>query len=166
MKCQEFSQRLQQTLDDRSDLGSDWQLQQHAQQCPQCREQWQAWQQIASVMQPAVDTVSSSDRPRRTWRPVATVAALAAAVLLAVLWQYSAASPELPAGGGDPVGVTLLPGQADPVDPADWWRHVQRRDWMAQTMPAVRSVRDGVAPLGRSLLQAVTLLTTGGHRTT
>tara|TARA_R110002049_G_scaffold2750_8_gene22159 strand:- start:78294 stop:78959 length:666 start_codon:yes stop_codon:yes gene_type:complete len=52
------------------------------------------------------------------------------------------------------------------VDAAQWWQDVQQRDWVAQTMPTVRSVREGVAPLGRSILQAVSILTIGsGERT-
>ena len=47
------------------------------------------------------------------------------------------------------------------LDALEWWASVRERDWMAETMPAVRSVQQGVAPLGRSLLQAVTVLTVG-----
>jgi hypothetical protein len=49
------------------------------------------------------------------------------------------------------------------LDPAGWWRSVQDRDWVSQTMPAVQSVKQGVAPIGRSLMRAVTILTTGGY---
>lgn len=41
----------------------------------------------------------------------------------------------------------------------DWWQIVQHQEWMQQTMPAVKSVREGVAPIGRSLMQAVAILT-------
>jgi hypothetical protein len=47
------------------------------------------------------------------------------------------------------------------LDALEWWASVRERDWMAETMPVVRSVQRGVAPLGRSLLQAVTVLTVG-----
>ena len=49
------------------------------------------------------------------------------------------------------------------TDPAAWFQDVQQRDWLGQTMPTVESFRDGVAPIGRSLLRAVTILTTSGH---
>lgn len=49
---------------------------------------------------------------------------------------------------------------------ANWWQDVQTRDWVGQTMPAVKSMRDGVAPLGRSLMRAVTILAIGGSERT
>jgi hypothetical protein len=54
---------------------------------------------------------------------------------------------------------------ASETDPTDWWNSVQDRDWLGQTMPTVNSVREGVAPIGRSLLRAVTILAGGSERT-
>ncbi|WP_372718552.1 hypothetical protein [Novipirellula sp.] len=48
------------------------------------------------------------------------------------------------------------------TNPVAWFHDVQQRDWLGQTMPTVESFRDGVAPIGRSLLRAVTILTTSG----
>lgn len=48
------------------------------------------------------------------------------------------------------------------LDPAIWWQGVRNRDWVGHTMPAIESVQRGVAPLGRTLIRAVTILTTGG----
>ncbi|NND96064.1 MAG: hypothetical protein HKN47_01905 [Pirellulaceae bacterium] len=67
------------------------------------------------------------------------------------------------------------PSESDPrtaerkspdMDPSLWWRRIQSRDWIAQTMPAMQSVRDGVAPLGRSLVNAVTILAIGPRERT
>jgi hypothetical protein len=54
-----------------------------------------------------------------------------------------------------------------------WWKGIQGsewvdRDWIQQnwvnrTMPTVRSMQEGVAPLGRTLMRAVTILTLGGR---
>jgi hypothetical protein len=43
---------------------------------------------------------------------------------------------------------------------------VQRRDWVGNTMPTVRTVQEGVAPLGRTLMRAVTILTLGAREQT
>lgn len=52
------------------------------------------------------------------------------------------------------------------IDPSSWWQEVQGTDWIGNSMPTMQSMRDGVAPLGRSLVQAVTLLTRfGGGQT-
>ncbi|EMI18124.1 hypothetical protein RMSM_04939 [Rhodopirellula maiorica SM1] len=48
------------------------------------------------------------------------------------------------------------------TNPVAWFHDVQQRDWLGQTIPTVESFRDGVAPIGRSLLRAVTILTTSG----
>jgi hypothetical protein len=112
-----------------------------------------------------------SDRRRRG---LLTACGLAAAVLLAVVLRSSFAtsdgqgaiaqaslsrSPSSIAGHDGGAAASLV---AADVDPTNWWRQVHGRDWFGETMPAVRRVREGVAPLGRSLLQAVTILTIGG----
>lgn len=157
MNCDEFDDRLQQALDDRASPRSDPDLSRHADRCAACRHQLQAWERIAAVI-PVHPRVS-----RRRSRLVAT---LAAGILIAVVVR-GFTSTEPANGTGDLEIETPTDLAAAQVDPSGWWRQVQDRDWVAQTMPAVRSVREGVAPLGRSLLQAVTLLTTGsGDRTT
>jgi hypothetical protein len=60
-------------------------------------------------------------------------------------------------------GSGLLAANQLNVDPVGWWRDVQDRDWVSQTMPTVRSMQEGVAPLGRTLMRAMTILTTGGR---
>ncbi|GAA5506677.1 hypothetical protein [Novipirellula caenicola] len=47
-------------------------------------------------------------------------------------------------------------------NPVAWFHSVQPQNWLGQTMPTVESFREGVAPIGRSLLRAVTILTTAG----
>lgn len=48
------------------------------------------------------------------------------------------------------------------VEVKPWWRSVEPGQWIADTMPTVRTVQQSVAPLGRSFRQAVNLLTFGG----
>lgn len=163
MNCQDFASRMQRRLDDRLPLESDRQLRRHAQHCQICRAEFDAWQQIASVM-PLSAAIS-----KNRFRPLAW-SGLAAGALLAVAMSWSS----LPGNSWRPnrVGFGEAVVQSDDfsradvggtVDPALWWRDVQQRNWVSQTMPAVRRVREGVAPLGRSLLQAVTILTVGGR---
>tara|TARA_R110002073_G_scaffold65408_34_gene163530 strand:+ start:9095 stop:9718 length:624 start_codon:yes stop_codon:yes gene_type:complete len=63
-------------------------------------------------------------------------------------------------------GLSMLgaenPAYGMRTNPVAWFHDVQQRDWLGQTMPTVESFRDGVAPIGRSLLRAVTILTTAG----
>ena len=49
---------------------------------------------------------------------------------------------------------------------AKWWNDVQPASWVNQTMPTVRSVKQGVAPIGRTIVRAMTLLTVGGGNPT
>lgn len=81
--------------------------------------------------------------------------------------QILARQLSIGAADADAVGIddheVVLAQVTGELDPAGWWRSVQDRDWVGQTMPAVQSVKQGVAPIGRSLLRAVTILTTSGH---
>ena len=154
MNCDEFAGRMQDRLDERLPLETDWRLQRHAKVCPNCRSQLQAWQRVATVVNPSADQKSRSRQA--LWGVMGLAAAL---LLMSVLRQQSTDSRPPVA----PHAVAQVGEGADAagMDPQIWWRDVQDRDWIAQTMPAVRSLREGVAPLGRSLLQAVTILTTG-----
>ena len=153
MSCQDFSDRLQRLLDRRRPPERDQRLIRHANGCQECRRKLIAWQQIAAVVQSDPETV------RGGWRWA--VPALAAAIVLAVLFNRGLdREPE----GADRVASleTVEVDSPQTLDPAGWWRDVQSRDWVAETMPTVQRVSDSVAPLGRSLMQAVTLLTLGG----
>ena len=182
MRCEDFLRRMHDRLDVRSALDSDEQLWQHAERCSQCRSRLRAWQQVASALNAAAP--ASSDRPARRLsasgaslrRPTGSLGlgwaglALAACVLVTLVLQ-----PE-PPGRKAPVGQTRAVAQAEParlqpaarprhaappVHPALWWKRMRQREWLDQAMPAVHSVAEAVAPLGRSLLQAVVILAHG-----
>jgi hypothetical protein len=108
------------------------------------------------------------DTPRKAHvRSVAAVAGLAAAILCMVTMgphSQDALPPRVDSASVEHDPAVLV--QTGELDPALWWQSVQNRDWVGQTMPAVQSVRDGVAPIGRSLMRAVTILTTGGGEQT
>ena len=66
-----------------------------------------------------------------------------------------------------PNSVTSQLSQSSPEEEdlaIDFWQELQTRDWLSESMPVVQSVRDGVAPLGRSILSAVTILTSGSEQ--
>ncbi|TWT71206.1 hypothetical protein [Crateriforma conspicua] len=52
-----------------------------------------------------------------------------------------------------------LAGSPTPSPSASAWQQWRPDMWVGQTMPVVRSVRSSVAPVGRSLLKAMALLT-------
>lgn len=182
MNCDEFQHRMHQCLDDRLSMDSDRDLSRHARQCEFCRVRMQAWSQIASVMSDRPATPAATAPVLMESRPDAdsnhsrfalrNVAGLAAAMLIAMVAVWYAASPSssplVDSGDGvvDAAGVDegelMLAQTTSRLDPADWWRSVQDRDWVSQTMPTVQSVKDGVAPIGRSLMRAVAILTLGG----
>jgi hypothetical protein len=167
MKCDEFGRRMHQRLDDRWSLERDDELCRHARDCESCRSQFQAWCQVASIM-PANSRPAPIDTPRKAHvRSVAAVAGLAAAILCMVTMgphSQDALPPRVGSASVEHDPAVLV--QTGELDPALWWQSVQNRDWVGQTMPAVQSVRDGVAPIGRSLMRAVTILTTGGGEQT
>jgi len=177
MNCDEFGQRLHQCLDDRVPIDSDIELRRHAKRCESCRAQMHAWCQIATIIPGrATDLCAADLRPssasKRSIGLVPALAGLAAAMLIAVtsFWHASdlgTAIVDSDAADVDSAGMddheVVLAQVTGELDPAGWWRSVQDRDWVSQTMPAVQSVKQGVAPIGRSLMRAVTILTTGGY---
>ena len=175
MNCDEFDQRMQQLIDDRTALADDEQLTAHANGCPDCGQRMYWWGQIDSVVPTAVqspDRGFAGDRSigadvssarRKNLFAWSMFAAVAAGLLVAfVLGSSRHEAHRTPVAKQLPMSVD----QHIDVDPARWWRDVQDRDWISQTMPAVQSVRDGVAPLGRSIKHAVAILTTGGGEQT
>jgi hypothetical protein len=166
MNCNEFEGRMQRLIDEGLSLIHDDQLSSHAASCPQCDQQIRLWQQIDSVLLDVPCVPEVKLRPLATGgRAAASILSAVAAVLLLVFL--------LPHPEGEQIAKTTALAQREPdeelaalVDPADWWRNMRAKDWIGQTMPAVHSVRDGVAPLGRSLLQAVAILTTGAGEST
>lgn len=168
MNCHRFEQRMNELLDQRLPLESDSLIQSHLQQCPSCRDRLLTWQPIGELY-----AQSPSHRTSISSRLV--VSALAAGIIFALVVPFG-----LLRHGDDPtamlppvvapeaevdIAATELPSPVadldDAVDSHQWWRNVQPGDWIAQTMPTVRSVQEGVAPIGRSFMQAVNLLTLG-----
>jgi hypothetical protein len=170
MTCDEFARRMNAVLDCRRSPDADGPLRQHADACPSCGARLKAWRRITAVLpvgrQPdAAETLA----PPPARRPVA----ISLAVLAAVIWfvaaihgsrSASVGRVALESQRGEPHDTALAQGHGE-LNPALWWRRVQDRDWIGQTMPAVDSVRQGVAPLGRSLRRAVTILTVGHEQT-
>lgn len=178
MNCDRFEQRMNALLDQRHEVDSDPLLQSHAQHCESCRDKLAIWQPVSQLLAPEPVRASSPSGRRML---VATAAGLIFALFAARGFQ----SPEQPiaraefrsdpttASQSETVPADETPGSPSPsvestgeseepsIDPQHWWRQVQPSDWVAQSMPTVRSVREGVAPIGRSFLQAVNLLTFG-----
>lgn len=163
MKCSDFEQRFHQLLDDRLSPEDDLELLSHAEQCAECDRDLVIWSKIDSVFadQPAAVsmTVSSSFRDRVFWRAASVVGAVAAAILFVVLLNPFMPKQPKTFAQSRPTAV-----QSPVVDPIQWWESVQGQDWLAGTMPAVRSMQNGVAPLGRSFKHAVTILTRTGAK--
>ncbi|MDC0288799.1 hypothetical protein OAL01_05050 [Rubripirellula sp.] len=108
-----------------------------------------------------IDNVSSSKGYRAI--PPMLTAALAIAILIAVVGISPTKSNSKPILSDVSASSGTLAQATGELDPVVWWRSVQDRDWVEETMPTVRSVRQGVAPLGRTLVRAVTILTIGGE---
>ena len=188
MNCDEFLARMHDHIDCRLPLDEDAKLRSHAKRCTSCQEKWNAWRRIASTLTGPNNRTASppqTDVPNRRVpntlpiKPSRTLIgfglAVAASVMLMVLsWSFGGLNNDQV--GSSAITTTAMTVQnqgpdgspsfaflsRDPaISPDRWWEEVQQRDWLAQTMPTVRSVRDGVAPLGRSILQAVSILTIG-----
>jgi len=125
------------------------------------------WLEIAPLLKSdhtecaEVDIASSSKRYRAL--PPILTAALAVAILIAVVGISPTKSNSKPILSDVTASSDTLAQATGELDPVLWWRSVQDRDWVEETMPTVRSVRQGVAPLGRTLVRAVTILTIGGE---
>ena len=61
MKCEDFADWLQTTLDERNRLKLPPDLAQHVQECECCRGQLDAWHQIASLL-PTANLVTETPR--------------------------------------------------------------------------------------------------------
>jgi len=180
VNCNDFHQRLQRHLDDRIRPESDVELVRHTKQCEVCRGQLNAWRRVSSLMpapsahggrSPRLD----SQRSRPIHWSLGGLAFAASLVFFVVTWTGDpkpnpSSQASVSASITQPVRVGNQPGQlagAQPnLDPARWWEQVHERDWVGQTMPTFRSVQQGVAPLGRTLMRAVTILTIGGREQT
>ncbi len=169
MNCEQFHVRMQAALDVRSEPGDDPQLTAHAASCADCRGQLNTWRLIESAicsegLASPPSTSASSRSAIKQFAPV-VLAAVAATVLIAVTFldrnRSQVTEPLVFANSS--ISEQQAADLEDALRVAQWWDSVRRRDWIAQTMPTVRSVQAGVAPLGKSLLQAVTILTVGNR---
>ncbi|TWU50863.1 hypothetical protein Poly51_41560 [Rubripirellula tenax] len=167
--CQRFESRMQDYLDRRMPVMADEALVDHARDCVDCHQKWMTWQSIDSVtlqQQLATQAQSESGRVRPISRlaiaaVVLMVASVSAVRLIETDPTDEASSAAVLSSSTTTYAVSDTTLMAD-VDPIAWWQDVRPGDWINETMPAMRSVREGVAPLGRSLRRAVTILTTGG----
>lgn len=191
MNCDDFTVWLNEHLDSRTELHLTDSVQQHIDTCHACAGQLSAWQQISLVL-PNDKQVQTFRRPvkRRRNLPVAVTLLVASAACLMTMflglsaWNHrdatlvtaqssttlgtdSSSQPALPNVDDSPqesVDPSLNPSFVA-TDAGNWWQQVDRQEWIDSAMPTVQSMRDGVAPLGRSFVQAVTLLTRfGGAR--
>ncbi len=179
--CQQFRQRLQQCLDERRGVSSDQSLIAHSRECPSCGRDLRAWYNVESAL--TQRCVPPIERPsHRFASPRWSVAVATLLIVIAAVYSRTGSSSAIFGDGAVMTeldatieqnamisqGVaTSLHERSDQrllaqLDPMIWWQDVRSKDWVGRTMPAVESVHAGVAPLGRTLMRAVTILTTGG----
>jgi hypothetical protein len=164
MNCEHLQNRMQHRLDDRLALDDDLEMIEHANGCESCLAHLQAWRSIEMV----IDATSAArpEHQSQTLGPVFyRIAAIAASALIAfslITWnrsetagQFASTNQATDSAESESIDV------ASTLDALKWWQTVSQGEWLAQTMPTVRSVQEGVAPLGRSLMQLVTILTVG-----
>ena len=168
MNCDRFDQRMNVLLDDHLPIADDPVLQSHSSHCELCEQKMMIWQQIDRIG-PAQPTEFSSG-----WLTWSRVSAMAAGIMVAALLSWSFRSDRIVTARVNPNELspqtgtvqtsgnsTGLQEQASRLDPSRWWESVEPQQWIAQTMPTVRTVQESVAPLSRSFKQAVELLTFG-----
>ena len=167
MRCEEFLEHLHDRLDRRLPLGLDPTLEQHAANCEECWSEMRVWLEIGPLLESGhsgragVHITPSSNG--YSVLPPMLMAVLAVAILISVVGISPTKSNSKPIlRDGSASSGTLTQATAE-LDPLVWWQSVQDRDWVEETMPTVRSVRKGVAPLGRTLVRAVTILTIGAE---
>jgi len=163
MNCDDFLERLQHRLDHRQPIDQDQPLQHHATHCDLCRGQLFAWQQISQIMPTAMAEPIENRAP--LLRRLALSATMIAAAVMFAFFVITSDSERSAVGS---VSVRFdrietaetLVARDSTVDASQWIRSVRERQWIDETMPTVYSFREGVAPIGRSLIRAVTILTT------
>lgn len=171
--CQKFADQLQQCADERRSVADNVDLISHARSCPDCQADLDAWMRLETVLLQSASQPSLPRPRRRMASPAWSVAVAVMVVIAAGTYRRMNRSGAM---DGSEVAmaevwaseeIAASPAFSDRVlvadlDPALWWNDVRNRDWVGQTMPAIESVQQGVAPLGRTLMRAVTILTTGG----
>lgn len=167
MNCEHFQQRMQSRLDDRSALDDDPQMIEHSLECVDCYAQLNVWRSIElAIGSPVVD--QTSIQPSTNRNRAGIMAAVAASALIALSFVGRDRSEVVaPLVLAPLVSANTTQPRTEEIDlvttlqAIQWWETVRKTDWIGRTIPAVRSVQDGVAPLGLSLIQAVTILTMG-----
>lgn len=165
MNCQEFRDRLNKQLDARKPVTTDGPLARHAVNCGTCRLDFSIGVQIQSGDQ----MLKPCGRDRR--RVAGFMVGIAAVIGLVCGYGWYAASPDSSVGPSTSSSELAMnqpavtDGQMPPLDSVTW-SEIHPRTWVGRTMPAVRSVQQSVAPVGRSFLKAVVLLTSGSARGT
>jgi len=194
MNCDQFRDSLNEMADQRVNFSRHDQLTQHADQCSACRKQLQWLQRITDCFE-NVETANHEATTLSGSRGLAFAVAATMVLVASLAWlgfrqtsNPSMASNQMAsnqvasdqAGIGDvrppPTGNRRVAsrsarppaGNEAPLPIVDVaWSDIGPRHWLGRTMPAVRGVQESVAPLGRSLLRAVMLLTsaTAGETT-
>lgn len=179
MNCHDFHDLLQRRLDDRVRPETDRELVRHTQQCEDCRGQLDVWKKVSSLMTSSPGNVvcrQPTTFPSKRLGGMAIGGLAIGGVAVAVILLFSVPRDAGPASrfhsnrseprsafdSSDRQAMASKPSNSK-MELSGWWQQVQGRDWVGQTMPTVRSVREGVAPLGRTLMRAVTILTIGGR---
>lgn len=190
MNCQQFEDRFHDVLDHRQLPAADSSLQNHAAECKRCEQQLDAWCALESTFESSLERPLRQPEyqlfgaeivaPSNARFGARIIVAVAAALLVVIgLWTLNqrpgtentigsvALSSEVADSAGSPLidhrpAENIVATDLSADDAVVWWQSVQDRDWVDETMPAVRRIREGVAPIGRSLLKAVTILTGAG----
>ena len=177
MNCNEFQQQFQRWIDQRQTV-PDQSIQEHAGQCEACRRQLRLWQAIQPSLTQHDDSTNLVSHPtaRKSMRSNAIVALAVTACLVIAIVKPRTSGPFVdsqsltsirpPLAEMPSAEVNLSVVSDSQLRPGDWWDDIRDRDWVSRTMPTVRIVRDGVAPLGRSIQRAATLLTTAPREQT
>lgn len=180
MSCDQFQQRMDWLLDQRQDVNGDAVLSRHAETCSACRERLLMWSRIDEFVSP--DPVTRSDHVLKLPLMRSALATAAAILLFATLNPSSpieqtntnsiASVIDMPPKSISkqnwvpPAEVTKNPaplasaatGQQFTWQSPQWWMAMSDDQWVNHTMPAVTSVRLGIAPIGRSMKQALSIL--------
>ncbi|MEM6469101.1 MAG: hypothetical protein AAF802_05990 [Planctomycetota bacterium] len=178
MNCEQFLDRLNETLDGRSSPLADEALIAHAEECPHCAQTLSTWSEIDLTLR--TQELHNESSGRTTSRLILAMAAvLVASATLAIGWATN--QPPTPVASVNQTEVRQPMTVVDPVDgepsrvtsvsetvavntfgeepdSSRWWQSVSREDWVAGAMPTVQWVEDGVVPIGRSMRRAFAIL--------
>ncbi|KAA1260564.1 hypothetical protein LF1_31040 [Rubripirellula obstinata] len=177
MDCNEFQRQFQRSLD-RRDASPNREMQSHANQCASCQHQVQLWQSIETSLASKTYQEPQTNQSKSIKGRSIVAVAVAASLAIAFATQRTT-DPIAESQSPDSQSLTSIDSQTNAsktdlatsitgpqLDPSIWWNDIRDRDWVGRTLPTVRIVSDGVAPLGRSIQRAATLLTTAPREQT